>query len=172
MVQVSPEGVIWGGTPYGSLIWDATYFCFRSSHFSGKLIALGDPSLLDIWLQCRAAYVKTSTLHSETYDFAGIYDAAVVVSMLLDAEDGIDTEYQRTRLEWMTQQARFATVKVEHADIVEQLSYAAFQRIQIPRQRLEDSQLAANVPTYGLLTKFDPDPMTGISTLEIMMPPL
>ena len=64
------------------------------------------------------------------------------------------------------------TVKVEHADIVEQLSYAAFQRIQIPRQRLEDSQLAANVPTYGLLTKFDPDPMTGISTLEIMMPPL
>ena len=72
----------------------------------------------------------------------------------------------------MTKQARFATLKVEFADIVEQLSLTAFQKIAIPRQRLEDSLLAGNVPTYGLLTSADPDPMTGISKIEIIMPPL
>jgi hypothetical protein len=137
-----------------------------------RIIALGDPSVLDIWHRCRASYIKTQTLHSETYDWAGVYDADVIVSMLLDAKDGIDTEYQQSRIDWMTKQARFATLKVEFSDIVEQLSLTAFQKIAIPRQRLEDSLLAANIPTYGLLTSVDPDPMTGISTIETIMPPL
>ena len=154
-------------------MWDDSAKCFRFAAWGPtRIIALGDPSVLDIWLRCRASYLKTQTLHAETYDWAGVYDADVIVSMLLDAKDGIDTEYQQSRIDWMTKQARFATLKVEFANIVEQLSLTAFQRIPIPRQRLEDSLLAGNVPTYGLLTKVEPDPMTGISTIEIIMPPL
>lgn len=172
LLRVSPENAAWAFlNPIN--IWDDSAKCFRFSEWGPtRIIALGDPSVLDIWLRCRASYLKTQTLHAETYDWAGVYDADVVVSMLLDAKDGIDTEYQQSRIDWMTKQARFATLKVEFADIVEQLSLTAFQRIAIPRQRLEDSLLASNIPTQGLLTSVDPDPMTGISTIEIIMPPL
>lgn len=172
LLRVSPENTAWAILNPIS-IWDDENKCFRLSAWGpNRLIALGDPSVLDIWLQCRASYIKTQTLHTETYDWAGVYDADVVVSMLLDAKDGIDAEYQQSRIDWMTKQARFATLKVEFADIVEQLSLTAFQKIAIPRQRLEDSLLAGNVPTYGLLTSVEPDPMTGISTIETIMPPL
>jgi len=172
-VQISPEGATWASTGSMISIWDDNTKCFRFSGWGPtRIVALGDPSVLDIWRRCRASYIKTQTLHSETYDWAGVYDADVVVSMLLDTQDGIDAEYQQSRIDWMTKQARFATLKVEFSDIVEQLSLTAFQKIAIPRQRLEDSLLAGNIPTYGLLTKVDPDPMTGISTIEIIMPPL
>lgn len=173
VVRVSPENTTWAQTDAIVSVWDDNAKCFRFAAWGPtRIISLGDPSVLDIWHRCRVSYLKTQTLHAETYDWAGVYDADVVVSMLLDAKDGIDTEYEQARIDWMTKQARFATLKVEFADIVEQLSLTAFQRIAIPRQRLEDSLLAGNVPTYGLLTKAEPDPMTGISTIEIIMPPL
>ncbi len=37
----------------------------------------------------------------------------MVVSMLLDAKDGIDPEYEQSRIDWITKQARFAKLKVE-----------------------------------------------------------
>lgn len=161
-------------TSIGDMVWDDDNSQFVTSNFGrARMVALGDPSLLDIWQQCRAAYLATGgTAHSETYDWRGLYEASEVISWLLDHKDGIDLEWQCARLAWLTRQARFLTLEVEYASVVNQLSCTAFLPIAIPRQRIGDCGEDSNIPTTGLITKAEHNIITGESSIEIMLPPL
>ena len=163
------------GMPCLAVIWDANAWTFRVSNYRPQVMSLGDPSLLDIWLRCREAYLATSTLATDTFDKRGLYDASELVRWLLDCKDGTDTEYQQPFIKWITRPARFVIVRGRYQSIVDQLSVAAGLPITIPRKMLTYSGYDQNLPTRGIISNAThtlSGTDAGLSEIEIIMPPL
>lgn len=178
IVRVSSEGTAWTQPTYSAsaFIWDDDAYCFRFAAWGPtRIIALGDPSVLDVWIQCREAYLATSTLATDTFDKRGLYDASELVRWLLDCKDGTDTEYQQPFIKWITRPARFVIVRGKYQSIVDQLSVAAGLPITIPRKMLTYSGYDQNLPTRGIVSKAThtlSGTDAGLSEIEIIMPPL
>lgn len=176
-VQISLEGFTWASTGALAAIWDDKSKCFRFSGWGPtRLIALGDPSVLDIWHRCRASCLANSeTIATATYKTPGLYDSSELLRWLLDCKDGTDSEYQQARIDWITKGARFVTLRGKYSSIVDQLSVAAGLPITIPRKILTYSGNAANIPTTGIVSKTThhlSGDDKGLSEIEIIMPPL
>jgi len=173
---VSPENTAWAFlNPIN--IWDDNTKCFRLSGWGpARIIALGDPSVLDIWHRCRASCLANSnTIATATYKMAGLYDSFELLRWLLDCKDGTDSEYEQARIDWITKGARFVTLRGKYSSIVDQISVAAGLPITIPRKILTYSGNAANIPTTGIVSKAThhlSGDDKGLSEIEIIMPPL
>lgn len=176
-VQISPEGMTWVSTGSMISIWDDNAKCFRLSWWGpARIVALGDPSVLDIWHRCRASCLANSnTIATATYKMPGLYDSFELLRWLLDCKDGTDSEYEQARIDWITKGARFVTLRGRYSSIVDQLSVAAGLPITIPRKILTYSGNAANIPTTGIVSKAThhlSGDDKGLSEIEIIMPPL
>lgn len=177
-IRISPEGALWAEQDVGgSLIWDDGSKCFRAASWGpARIIALGDPSVLDIWLRCRASCLANSnTIATATYKMPGLYDSFELLRWLLDCKDGTDSEYEQARIDWITKGARFVTLRGKYSSIVDQISVAAGLPITIPRKILTYSGNAANIPTTGIVSKAThhlSGDDKGLSEIEIIMPPL
>ena len=176
-VQISPEGATWASTGALAAIWDDNEKCFHFSDWGPKrIVALGDPSVLDIWHRCRASCLANSNaIATATYKTPGLYDSSELLRWLLDCKDGTDSEYQQARIDWITKGARFVTLRGRYSSIVDQLSVAAGLPITIPRKILTYSGNAANIPTTGIVSKAThhlSGDDKGLSEIEIIMPPL
>ena len=150
--------------------WDAEHKQFLITG-GASVLALGDPSLIDIWSQCHASYLHYNIVASKAFKWRGLHDPDEIIHWMLDCKDGIDSDTQATRLEWMIKPAWYYTLHAGYDSISDQLSCRPGCIITVPRQRLEASSYGANVPVRCLVTKVSNDVMTGKSSIQVVIPP-
>lgn len=164
-------------TAQSGLIWDADAlrYCLWNEG-TAVILALGDPSVLDIWHRCRASYLANSgTIATATYKMPGLYDSSELVRWLLDCKDATDSEYEQERINWITRGARFVTVRGRYSSIAAQLTVMAGQPMTIPRRILTYSGHGANLPATGIVCKAEhklSGADKGLSEIELILPPL
>lgn len=153
-------------------LWDDQRSCFICPTIVNTTIfSVGDPAVYQLWITCRNAYLAHGVINSSTYDWKSIYNADNVIDMLL-VQDGIDGTVEAARINWICKQPRYVEMSVNYSNVATQLSVSSAQRIVIPRQRLQDAGLDNNVPTYGIISSVQHNIKTGVSTLQIAMPPI
>ena len=167
--------ITWYNDEYSSTpgwLWDDYRSCFICpTILHTTIFSVADPAVYQLWQTCRAAYLASGVINSQSYDWPSIYNADDIIDML-NVQDGIDDNIQARRIEWLCRQPRYLEMKVNYQNVGNQLSVSSGQRIVIPRQRLEDSGLNDHIPTYGIITSVDHNIKSGVTKLQIGMPPV
>ena len=167
--------ITWDSDEYSSTpgwLWDDYRSCFICpTILHTTIFSVADPAVYQLWQTCRAAYLASGVINSQSYDWSSVYNADDIIDML-NVRDGIDDSIQARRIEWLCRQPRYLEIKVNYQNVGNQLSVSSGQRIVIPRQRLEDSGLNDHIPTYGIITSVNHNIKSGVTKLQIGMPPV